>query len=226
MRRPDLRGIVARYAVAWLYLAAFTVADLTCAALSPREQASVLGWASTNVHNLSHDPVGSLVASAFVAQGYTAAWPALIALAMFGACRVLGNWRTALVCATGHVIGTLVSEGIVGYRVSRGLLPASDRFIVDVGPSYVVMSAIVVALLYGPWLARAAAAIDLALLVFVGDIFGGLSNLNVAAVGHVTAIIVAALLGSFLAWQTRRRTKRPRPLPGEGPAEVGVGQVN
>jgi hypothetical protein len=228
MRRPDLRGIVTRYAVAWLYLAAFTVADLTYAALSPREQASVLGWASTNGHNLSHDPVGSLVASAFVAQGYTAAWPALIALAMFGACRVLGNWRTALVCAAGHVIGTLVSEGIVGCRVSRGLLPASDRFIVDVGPSYVVVSAIVVALRCGPWLARAAAAIDLALLVFVGDIFGGLSNLNVAAVGHVTAIIVAALLGSFLAWQTRRRTKRPRPLPGQGPvgAGAGAGQVN
>jgi hypothetical protein len=212
--------------VAWLYLAAFTVADLTYATLSPQQQAAVLGWASTNVHNLSHDPVGSLVASAFVAQGYTAAWPALIALAMFGACRALGNWRTALVCAAGHVIGTLVSEGIVGYRVSRGLLPASDRFIVDVGPSYVVVSAIVVALLYGSWLARAAAAVDLALLVFVGDIFGGLSNLDVTAVGHVTAMIVAAVLGSFLAWQTRRRTGRPRRLPGQGPAEVGVGEVS
>lgn len=36
---------------------------------------------------------------------------------------VLGNWRTAVVCAAGHVVGTLVSEGIVGYRVSHGALP-------------------------------------------------------------------------------------------------------
>jgi hypothetical protein len=128
---------------------------------------------------------------------------------MFGANRVLGNWRTALVCAAGQVAGTLVSEGIVGYRVSRGLLPAADRYIIDVGPSYVVVSAIVVALLYGSWLARAAAALDLALLVVVGDIFGGLSDLDVAAVGHVTAMTVAAVVGSVLVWQLRRRQRRP-----------------
>jgi hypothetical protein len=135
------------------------------------------------------------VASAFVTQTFAGAWPALIALAMFGANRVLGNWRTALVCAAGQVGGTLVSEGIVGHRVSRGLLPAASRYIIDVGPSYVVVSAIVVALLYGSWLARAAAALDLALLVVVGNIFGGLSDLDVAGVGHVTAMTVAAALG-------------------------------
>jgi membrane associated rhomboid family serine protease len=93
--------------------------------------------------------------------------------------------------------------------VSRGLLPAADRYIIDVGPSYVVVSAIVVALLYGSWLARAAAALDLALLVVVGNIFGGLSDLDVAAVGHVTAMTVAAAAGSVLVWQLRRRQRRP-----------------
>ena len=97
------------------------------------------------------------MASAFVTQTFATAWPALIALAMFGANRVLGNWRTALVCAAGQVAGTLVSEAIAGYRVSRGLPPAAGRYIIGVGPSYVVVSAIVVALLYGSWLARAAA---------------------------------------------------------------------
>ena len=193
MSRPVPWRIFTSYAVAWLYLAGFVAAEVVYAALSPHDQAAVLGWASTNVHNLRHDPVGCLVASAFVTQTFATAWPALIALAMFGANRVLGNWRTALVCAAGQVIGTLVSEGIVGYRVSRGLLPAADRYIIDVGPSYVVVSAIVVALLYGSWLARAAAALDLALLVVVGNIFGGLSDLDVAAVGHVTAMTVAAV---------------------------------
>lgn len=99
------------------------------------------------------------------------------------------------------MIGTLVSEGILGYRVAHGLLPGADRHIIDVGPSYVVVSAITVAILYGSWLARAAAAADLAILVFVGQIFSGLSGLEVAPVGHLTAIVVAAVLGSFLAWR-------------------------
>jgi hypothetical protein len=215
MRRPDPRAIFARYAVAWGYLALFLIAELVCALLSPHDQAAFVRWASTSVHNLRYDPVGSLVVSAFVTQGFEAAWPLLIALAMFGANRVLGNWRAVVVCAAGHVIGTLVSEGIVGYRVSQGLLPGSDRYLVDVGPSYVVVSAIAVAVLYGSWPARAAAALDLALLVGVGNIFGGLSTLNVTAVGHATALAVGVAGGSVLAWERRRRRERsavqPRP---------------
>ena len=215
MRRPVPRTIITSYAVAWLYLVGFVIAAVVYAVAPPRDQAAITAWASTNVHNLGHDPAGSLIVSAFVTGQFATAWPAAIALAMFGANRALGNWRTALVCAAGHVIGTLVSEGIVAYRVSHGLLPAADRYLVDVGPSYVAVSAIVVALLYGSWLARCAAALDLALLVAVGNIFGGLSQLSVAAVGHVTAMIVAAVLGSLLAWR-RARALREHP--------AGVGQ--
>ena len=218
MRRPDLKTIFRPYAVAWVYLIGFVVTEVVCSVLARSDLNAFTGWASTSVHNLQHDPVGSLVVSAFVAQGYWLAWPFLIALALFGANKVLGNWRTALVCAAGHVIGTLVSEGIVGYRVSHRLLPPADRFLVDVGPSYVVVTAIVVALLYGSWLARAAAALDLALLVVVGNIFGGLSQLAVSAVGHVTAITVGVILGSLLVWQLRRR-----PQGGESMADAGVG---
>jgi hypothetical protein len=215
MRRPDPRAIFKPYAVAWTYLVLFVIFEVICQALSPAARDAFIGWASTSVHNLRHDPLGCLVVSAFVTQGFELAWPALIALALFGANRVLGNWRTAVVCAAGHVIGTLVSEGIVGYQVSRGQLPAADRYLIDVGPSYVVVSAIVVGLLYGSWLIRAAAALDLALLVFVGNIFGGLSTLEVSAVGHVTALAVGALGGTALFWELRRRRERtaiqPRP---------------
>jgi len=38
---------------------------------------------------------------------------------------VLGNWRTAVACTVAHVIGTLVSEGVVAYRVAHDLLPPS-----------------------------------------------------------------------------------------------------
>jgi hypothetical protein len=83
------------------------------------------------------------------------------------------------------------------------------------------VSALVVALLYGSWLARAAAAIDLGLLVGAGNIFGGLSQLNVSAVGHVTAMIVAGIGGSLLVWRLRRR---PGEALRQNPAGAGAGQ--
>jgi hypothetical protein len=224
MRRPDLKKIFRSYAVAWVYLIGFVVTEAVCSMLPRSDLNTFTAWASTSVHNLQHDPVGSLVASAFIAQGYWLAWPFLIALALFGANKALGNWRTALVCAAGHVIGTFVSEGIVGYRVAHGSLPAADRFLIDVGPSYVVVSAIVVALLYGSWLARAAAALDLALLVVVGNIFGGLSQLAVSAVGHATAITTGIILSSLLVWQLRRRPNTAGSLAdADAEADTGTG---
>jgi len=209
------RTLLRRYAVAWLYLTGFVLVELVYTGLPGRDQNALEQWASTNVINLHHDPVGSLVVSAFLASGSVGAWPLLIALALFGANRALGNWRTALVCVAGQLVGTLVSEGIVDYRVGHGSLPASSLRILDIGPSYVVVSAIAVAVLYGTWPARIAAALDLAIHVFAGHIFSGLSQLDVAAVGHTTAIVTAVLLGSALAWQKRRSEQLP-PAPGRG----------
>ena len=220
MRRPAARTIVTSYAVAWVYLAGFVLADVIYAVLSAPDRAAVTAWASTSVDNLHHHPVGSLIASAFVTGGFALAWPVLIALALFGANGAAGNWRTALVCAAGQVIGTLVSEGIVACRVSRGLLPALDRHLIDVGPSYVVVSAIMVALMCGSWLARAAAALDLALLVFVGNIFGGLSQLDFTAVGHVTAMTVGAIGGTLVVWRRHGGALRGDPA---GPGAGGLG---
>jgi hypothetical protein len=203
MRRPDLKTVFTSYAVAWVYLGCFIVAEVIYALLSPQDQAALVSWASTSVHNLHHDPVGSLVVSAFVTQGFPLAWPVLIALALFGANGALGNWRVAVTCAAGHVIGTMVSEGILWYRILHGTMPGSDRLILDVGPSYVVVTAIAVALIWGSWLARCTAATALVILIVIGQIFSGLSQLSVSAVGHATALFVGATLGSLLALQRR-----------------------
>lgn len=181
-----------RYAFTWCYLGIYVVTEIVYARLTPPARNAFSAWASTSVVNLEHNPVLTLVVSAFVGQGDYVAWPALIALALFGANHALGNMRTFLICLAGNVIGSLVSEGIIAYRVDAGQLPASYRHLIDVGPSYVVMAAIVVALLRGGWLARVAAAFDLGILVFIGNIFGGLSSLHVAAVGHLTAGVTAA----------------------------------
>jgi hypothetical protein len=197
-----------RYAVACGYLAGLVAGCLVYGSLHAHAQAALATWASTSVANLEHEPVGPLVVSAFIAPGYLLLWPVLAALALFGANRALGNVRTALVCAAGQVIGSLVSEGIVGYRVNAGQLPVADRHLVDIGPSYVVVSAIVIALLCGTWLARVLAAADFAILVFGGQIFSGLSHLEVSAVGHLTAMITAAAATAAILIRGRRRTSR------------------
>jgi len=181
-----------RYGFACAYLACYLVTEAVYVLLNPSAQAALTAWASTDVANLEHEPAGPLVLSAVVEPGYFVVWPVLIALAVFGANRALGNVRTALICAAGQVAGTLVSEGIVAWRVHAGQLPAADRYLTDVGPSYVVVSAIVIAVVCGTWLARAAAALDFAVLVFGGHIFSGLGHLDVSAVGHLTAMITAA----------------------------------
>jgi hypothetical protein len=193
-----------RHAAAWLYLGAFCLAGIGYGLLSGSGQHAVLRWASTNVHNLTHDPAGCLIASVFFAAAGISVWPVVIAATLFGANGVLGNWRTVVTCAAANIIGSLVSEGILWYRIAHGTMPASDRFIVDVGPSYVVVAAIPVAILWGSWLARAAGAIAFAALIFAGQIFSGLTSLAVTPVGHATALLVGATLGSALAWQHRR----------------------
>jgi hypothetical protein len=196
---PSLRAVFVRHAAAWLYLAGVCLAEVGYVLMPPPDRAVLLRWASTSVQNLTHHPVASLVASAFFPTSDLLAWPVVIALALFGATSVFGNWRTVVTCAAGQVVGTVVSEGIVAYRVAAGSLPVADRFLLDVGPSYVVVAAIAVGLLHGGWLVRGAAVLDLALLIFVGQIFAGLSRLEVAPVGHLTALITGMIVGTVLA---------------------------
>jgi len=124
-----------------------------------------------------------------------------------------------------------VSEGIVAYRVDAGQLSAASRHLTDVGPSYVVVSAVVVALACGgsrqvssagTWLARALAAVDLVILVFPGDIFGGLSQLDVAAVGHLAAMLTAAVAVALILTRQRRRRRRGRRASGGDVADGGA----
>ena len=224
--RPPRRGhgIVTRYAFAWGYLICFVLIDLVFVSLTPHGQTALTAWASTNVANLSREPIGPLVLSAFIAPGYLVVWPVLIALATFGANRAVGNVRAVLICVAGHVIGSLVSEGIVAARVAAGQLPAADRYLTDVGPSYVVVAAIVIAVIRGRWLARSLALLDFAILVFGGHIFSGLSHLDVSAVGHLTAMLTAAVIIALtlnLNLGRRGRRRGSAHVTDEGPDQVG-----
>jgi Rhomboid-like protein len=216
-----MRRRASDYAAAAVFTALFAVGALVITVLSPHQSAALRLWASTNVANLQHHPVPALVLSAFLPSGSPFAWLAPVALTMFGANRAVGTARLALICAAGHLIGTGVSEGIVAYRVDHGSLPPAWSYILDVGPSYVVVSAIIVAIMFGTRLTRATALAVFAVLVFVGHIFAGLTGLHVAAIGHLTAIVTAAAVGLVLAIRRRGVTAGP---DGMTPAPDAAGR--
>lgn len=222
-------GWRARYGFACSYLACFAVTDLVYVLLTPAAQDTMAAWASTSVANLEHEPVIPLVLSALFAPGIFGGWLVPIAVAVIGANRALGSARTALVCVAGQVIGTAVSEGIVAYRVDAGQLPVADRYLIDIGPSYVVVAAIVVAIVFGGWRTRLLAAIEFVALIFVADLFGGLSQLDVAAVGHLTSIITALVITTTML-AARRRAEGRRTMASAGrvpdaqPDEIGDGR--
>jgi hypothetical protein len=211
-----LLRFIRRHPTACAFLCMLAAAELVVAALSPHDQASVREWASTNVLNLRHHPIGAVVVSPFVPDMDPVAWLALACLGMFSADGLLGGRRAALLFAVSHVFGTLLSEGIVAIRVARGALPDSALAEQDTGPSYVVVCALTLALLYGwlpgapLWARIARPAAGLVGLVALRDyLLTGLTHLDVTPVGHATAMVIAAVLGGLLVRRGAATTCAP-----------------
>jgi hypothetical protein len=234
-----VHSIVRRYPVPILFIMAFcAVSSVYAYGLGPSDQRSLVALTATNLVNLRTDPLGTLVASAFVAEAAPWMWVAFAIVGLFPVVHRFGNLRALFLVCTAQVIGTLVSEGLLAWQISTGALPASMRFLDDVGPSYVIASALVATILYGAepavrtarhghWLFdrvpgrwwRIGAAVGLALLA--PHLFEGLGHLEVAAVGHVVAMATGAGLGLLLTWFERGRSGRSGPSGlGGAPSSV------
>ena len=180
-------------------------AVLTSQLLPATRQRSVHQWASTSVHNLRTHPLGAVVLSPFIPSASSTGWILLAALGMFTADALFGWRRSLLLVVSAHVAGTLISEGIVAWRVTHGALPTMALRQDDVGPSYVVVCALTLAMLYG-WYGAArprdrisrplAGAAGLIALRHI--LFADLSQLDVSAIGHVVSVFVAAVGGAAL----------------------------
>jgi Rhomboid-like protein len=193
-------GLTRRLGVAVIYTAAFVVTDVIFRTRT--DGSGWLTWASTNLANLPDHPVGAMAASAFFAQGGLLDWALLAVIGLGVVNWSLGNWRTALLVATAHVLGTLISEGLLAYLIATGRAPDTDRYLVDVGPSYVVVCALAAGIAYGRGWHRLLAAAGFAVLS--PDLFGGLPDLEVAPVGHLCSVMTGLALGWPL-WRSARR---------------------
>lgn len=186
------------------------------AGLRPDRQRAFVGLTATNLANLRTDPIGTLVASAFVAKTAPWIWVAFAVVGLFPVARRFGNLRGLLLVGGSHVIGSLVSEGLLAWRISAGAMPTSMRHLDDVGPSYVVAAALVVTVLFGAGPAGRAARLGhglfdrvpsrwwrigaaVCLVLLARDLLQGLDRLDVAAVGHVVSMTAGAAVGALLA---------------------------
>lgn len=103
----------------------------------PEFKDRVVCHASTNLHNLSHGRLGTLVGSAFVVDaGPIYVWlPGLICLLALAELQ-WGSIRLLVVFAVGHVGATLLVAAALGAGVAQAWLPGSVARAPDVGMSY------------------------------------------------------------------------------------------
>ena len=155
-----MRRRLSRVPVTVVYAALLVVVTVTLAALGPAVHDRVVGYASTNLHNLGAGRIDTLFASALIADdGRFFLWlPGLICL--LAVAELLWRSRRLLaVFLVGHIGTTLVVAAGLVAAVELGWLPWSVSRVADVGVSYGVLTvvgaltAVVPARLRAVWLA-------------------------------------------------------------------------
>jgi Rhomboid family len=192
-----LRGAPATTA----YLLALGVTSATMAGAGPHAVHRWVQLASTNVHNLSMRPLYVLIVSGFWVETAWLFWPmaALLLAVMAPAERRWGTLRTVLVFAAGHVLATVLTEGVIAALVRAGRVPRSMAFVADVGPSYglVALGAVLIAGWRRSRVRRCATGglvLGLVIAVLIGS--------DVADAGHLVAALAGLALGTVLSRRT------------------------
>ncbi|GAA1975062.1 rhomboid-like protein [Catenulispora subtropica] len=149
MSAARVRGLLLRLLrnPAFWYVVVLAVVGKVEERISADRLQRLMDWSSTNLDNLrpSGHPAEAFVVSAFVPQESAGVWP-LFALSVFSVVAVLGARKAVLLLASVHVGVSVVTEGLVWWRIHHGSLPGSEAHGWDTGPSYLVVTAMVVAI--------------------------------------------------------------------------------
>jgi hypothetical protein len=190
---------LARLRITVGYAAALAAVSTTLLVLGPRVRAQVIGRASTNVHNLAHGNVGTLLGSAFVTDaGPIYLWlPCLVCLLALAEL-IWHSGRLIMVFVVGHIGATLLVAAGLTAAIKLGWLPVSISRASDVGMSYgavAVLGALTAAVAprwraawIGWWVPAGVAATAV--------------SADFTAVGHVVALV----LGMLVATRFQRST--------------------
>ncbi|MGV9786914.1 rhomboid-like protein [Streptomyces sp. NPDC003435] len=121
----------------YVWLAVLFVSTVALHHMSPEFEKEFLRQRSTNIHELSQNPVRVLITSAMWIDG--GRWlPYAVAYSVFHAQaeRWLGTARWLVVCVAAHVLATLISELALLRAVNDGHAPVSAVNTLDIGVSY------------------------------------------------------------------------------------------
>jgi hypothetical protein len=181
----------------YLWLAALFATTVVLHHMSPEFEEEFLRRRSTNIHELSTNPVRVLVASAFWIDGDTT-WPGggwlgswlpyavLFTVFHAPAERRLGSGRWLAVVTFAHVGASLVSEGVLDWGIRHGHAPQSAVNTLDVGVSYALAGIIgVLAYRIPPLWHRPYTA---AVLIFYGVPL--IAGATFTEVGHFSAVLI------------------------------------
>jgi hypothetical protein len=214
-RTSTLRTLIRQGPATAAYLVALLVTTTTLASSSPHALHWLIASASTNLHNMTIDPLRVLVISAFWVQSTPWIWPMapLMVAVMAPAERLLGTGRTLFTFAAGHLGATALTVAAIGVGVHNGLLPHHLAYALDVGPSYGLAAlAAVLASRLPRGRMRVAAIGALLFGLAVAVILGG----DFTDAGH----LVAALIGLALSRKVTGTGRAPD-QPGKWLSQTG-----
>lgn len=171
----------------YLWLAVLFGTTIVMHRMSPDRVDDFLRLRSTNIHNLSREPVRALVRSALWIDG--GKWlPYVVLYTVFHATaeRWLGTWRWLAVVLIGHVLATYISEGALLWAIRHGHAQPSDADTLDVGVSYglAVVEAVLVYAVVPPWRYAYAGG----LLFFYGLALA--ESRTFTDIGHFTSVLL------------------------------------
>ncbi|MFE6163847.1 rhomboid-like protein [Streptomyces sp. NPDC056486] len=187
----------------YIWLAILFVTTVAMHHMSPEFGHDFLRQRSTNIHELSQNPVRVLVSSAFWIDG--GGWlPYAVLYTVFHATAEhrLGTARWLAVAAGAHVMATLISEGVLALAIHHGAAPTSSVKTLDVGVSY-ALAGVVATLTYwipSPW--------RYAYLLIVLAVYGTplITGRTFTDLGHFTSVLIG-----LACYPLTRSAVRPAP---------------
>ncbi|MFF2957878.1 rhomboid-like protein [Streptomyces sp. NPDC057963] len=213
-RRRTAAGSWIRSAGSWIrsapgtytWLTALFVTTVIVRQMSPGFEEHFLLQRSTNIHELSRDPLRVLIASAFwIDSGRWVPYAVLYTVFHATAERWLGTLRWFAVAIAAHVLATLVSEGVLAWAIRHGHVPQSAANTLDVGVSY-ALAGVVAVLTYRvpqPWryVYLFAVAVFYGIPLLTGRTFTDL--------GHFASVLIGLACYPLTRARSRTQTKTP-----------------
>ena len=121
----------------YVWLGILFVTTVAMHHMSPEFEEQFLRQRSTNIRELSNNPVRVLISSAmWIDGGHWLPYVVLYSVFHAPAERWLGTARWLAVCAAAHVLASLISEGALLWGIRQGMAPASAVNTLDIGVSY------------------------------------------------------------------------------------------